>query len=429
MDLGTARWLASGEGRDALLAASVLDAEAHAAAAAGRGRVDPLALATAVRRALPGLDAGQASALLTQARLRRRARTRLGDVVDSLLLTEDGAEQATRTAVADLRAQALVASGATCVADLGCGLGLDSLAFARAGLRVAAVERDPVVAELARANAAALGLDGLVEVADGDVTDPAVLDKALTDADAAYVDPARRDTGRRIGGRAARVTDAEEWSPPWSWVEQVATRVPRLLAKVAPGVPRDLAPDGGCTTWTSVDGQLVEAEVAWPLAASSYGGHARRARAVRGSAVHVLGSPKLADDAAPPVGPVGRWLHEPDDAVIRAGLVGDVARMVGGRLLDKHVAYVTSDDDVEDPLAVRFEVRHALPYDVTAVRSLLVAEGVGEVVVKKRATSLEPDRVVADLRLPPADGRAVLLLARVDDGVLACICAWPPAWA
>ena len=429
MDLGTAQWLASDDGRAALAAACRLDAEAHAAAASGRGRVDPLALATAVRRALPGLDPGRAAELLTQARLRRRARPRLGDVVDLLLLTEDGAEQATRTVVADLRAGALLASGATHVADLGCGLGLDLLAFARSGLRVTGVERDPVVAALARVNAAALGLDGLVEVLDGDVTDADVLDRALAAADAAYVDPARRDTGRRTQGRAARVADAEDWSPPWSWVEGVADRVPRLLAKVAPGVPRDLAPDGGCTTWTSVDGHLVEAEVAWPLAAAPYDGAVRQARVVRDGAVHLLASRQESDPAPPPVGPVGRWLHEPDDAVIRAGLVADVAALVEGRLLDEHVAYVTSDDDVEVPLATRFEVRHALPFDIAAVRSLLVAEGVGEVVVKKRATSLEPERIVRELALPRAGGRAVLLLARVGDGVDAFVCDWPPAWS
>ncbi len=416
MDLDTATWLASDAGRAVLAEATAYDDAAHARAAAGQAAaVDPLKASAALQRAAPDTGAAQRAAALTQVRLRRRARPRLGDVVDHLLLTEDGAEQATRTAVADLRASSYAAAGATHVADLGCGLGLDSLAFARAGIAVTAVERDPVVAALARANVAALGLDDLVSVVVGDVTDPDVVSAALAGADAAYVDPARRDTAQRAGGRSARVTEPQQWSPPWSWVREVAGRVPRTAAKVAPGVPHEMTPDGGCTTWTSVDGQLVEAEIAWPALAD--GSTRRRARVLRGAHVVTLESAVgLEDETPPPVGPVGGWLHEPDDAVIRAGLVGEVAARLDGRLLDPHVAYVTTDVDRDlGPLTARYAVRHALPYDLDALRALLVADGIGTVVVKKRATSLDVDDVRRRVRLPRAAGTAVVLLARIGD--------------
>ena len=416
MDLDVVGWLASDAGRAALAAATAYDEAAHARAAAGEaGAVDPLRAAAALRRELPGADPAHLAAALTQVRLRRRARSRLGDQVDHLLLTEDGAEQATRTAVADLRARMYADAGATHVADLGCGLGLDTLAFARAGLAVTAVERDPVVAELARLNAAAAGLDHLVRVITGDVTDAAVLDAALAGADAAYVDPARRDTAQRTGGRSARVADPADWSPPWTWVEAVAAQVPRTAAKVAPGVPHAMTPYGGRTTWTSVDGQLVEAEIAWPALAE--GDDVRRARVIRGGEAVVLGSTVALDgETPPPVGPVGAWLHEPDDAVIRAGLVRAVAAQLDGRLLDPHVAYVTTDDGIDlAPLTARYAVAHALPYDLDALRALLVADSVGTVVVKKRATSLDVDDVRRRLKLPSAAGSAVVLLARIGD--------------
>jgi SAM-dependent methyltransferase len=422
VDLDTAAWLASEAGRAVLAEATAYDDDAHARAAAGQAAaVDPLTAASALQRAAPDTDAALRAAALTQVRLRRRARPRLGDVVDHLLLTEDGAEQATRTAVADLRAASYAASGATHVADLGCGLGLDSLAFARAGLAVTAVERDPVVAALARANVAALALDDRVRVLDGDVTDSAVLDAALAHADAAYGDPARRDTAQRDGGRSARITEPQRWSPPWSWVQEVAARVPRTAVKVAPGVPHEMTPHGGCATWTSVDGQLVEAEIAWPALAD--GRARRRARVVRGTDVLMLESAVgLEHETPPPVGPVGGWVHEPDDAVIRAGLVGEVAAQLEGRLLDPHVAYVTTDLDRElGALTARYAVHHALPYDLDALRALLVADGVGTVVVKKRATSLDVDVVRRRLRLPKAAGTAVVLLARVGDDAWAYV--------
>ncbi len=261
----------------------------------------------------------------------------------------------------------------------------------------------------------ASGLADLVQVRTGDVTDASVLDAALAGADAAYVDPARRDTAQRTGGRSARVVDPADWSPPWSWVEAVAARVPRTSAKVAPGVPHAMTPPGGRTTWTSVDGQLVEAEVAWPALAE--GSDVRRARVIRGGDVVTVGSATpLDDEEPPPVGPVGAWLHEPDDAVIRTGLVGAMAERAGGRLLDPHVAYVTTDADVDlAPLTARYAVRHALPYDLDRLRALLVQDGVGTVVVKKRATSLDVDDVRRRLKLPKAAGSAVVLLARIGD--------------
>jgi SAM-dependent methyltransferase len=421
VDLGTVAWLAGAEGGEALARATADDDDAHERAAAGAaGAVDPVAAATRLRRALPGTDPERLAAVLTQVRLRRRARPRLGGLADRCLLTEDGLEQATRTVVADLRAARYAAAGTGHVADLGCGLGLDSAAFARAGLRVTAVERDPVVAALAAHNLTALGLGDRVRVIVGDVTEPATLVAALHGADAAFVDPARRDPGRRREGRSARVTDPEAWSPSWSWVQAVAARVPRTAAKVAPGVDHALNP--GCATWTSVDGQLVEAELAWPALVAD--GVRRRAVVVHDGTATLLESPvDLADEQPPPVGGIGAWLLEPDDAVIRAGLVGDVVARVGGRLLDPHVAYVTTDDGTgAGPLASRFRVRHALPYDVRRLRAVLAADGVGRVVVKKRATSLDVDDVRRKLSLPPAAGSAVVLLTRTGDDPWAYVC-------
>ncbi len=189
--------------------------------------------------------------------------------------------------------------------------------------------------------------------------------------------------------------------------------MPRTVAKVAPGVPHELTPPGGCATWTSVDGQLVEAELAWP--ALNPAGTRRRAVVVRAGAVTTLESTvRLEDEEPPPVGPVGCWLLEPDDAVIRAGLVGEVADRVGGRLLDPRVAYVSTDVDL-DPgsLATRFRVEEALPFHIARLREELVRLGVGHVVVKKRAIAAEPDEVRRALALPAASGRAVVLLTRI----------------
>jgi len=109
--------------------------------------------------------------------------------------------------------------------------------------------------------------------------------------------------------------------------------------------------------------------------------------------------------------------------VIRAGLVAEIVARVDGRLLDPRVAYVTTDADVDlAPLAARFPLRHALPYDLRRLREVLVADGIGRVVVKKRASSLDVDDVRRRLALQQAAGSAVVLLTRIGDDPWAFVC-------
>lgn len=203
-----------------------------------RAQIEPydeqraLALGARLRREHP---AALVAAAMTQARLRARAHGKFGADAARMFFTAAGLEQATRAPVARHRARrfAAVGSGAVRVADLGCGIGSDAVALTRAGARVLAVERDPFTAEVARANAEALGLADRIEVRCADVTTlPA---EALAGCHAAFCDPARR-TAR------GRVFAPESWSPPWSRprppARPVALRAGRSRDPRRPGGPR-----------------------------------------------------------------------------------------------------------------------------------------------------------------------------------------------
>jgi SAM-dependent methyltransferase len=312
--------------------------------------------------------------------------------------------------VATKRAARLAASGACSVADLGCGLGADAIAFARAGLRVHAVDADPLTAGLATANAAALGLADRITVSTMDAT---AVD--LAGVDAVFCDPARRTASGR------RVFDPSAYSPPWDFVAGLADRVPRTVLKLAPGIDHALVPAGAEAEWVSVDGEVVEAAF-WcgPLA-----GVPRRATVLRRGQVHTLTG---TGDATAPVGPPRRYLHDPDGAVVRAHLVAEFAATVDGTLADPTIAYVYADEPARGPYGRCLEIVEALPFSLKRLRAVLRDRGVGTVTVAKRGSAVDVDRLRRDLK-PAGDATATVVLTRVAGAPYAFVCVspWPVA--
>ncbi|WBC12424.1 methyltransferase domain-containing protein [Micromonospora sp. WMMA1998] len=404
---------------------AVLRTPEGSAALAAAARVaggDPLAAAAALRSA--GIPGGLAAAALTQAELRRRAAGKFGAVAAGLFLTRPGLEQATRRAVADRRAARLRAAGVTTLADLGCGLGADALAAARAGIRVHAVEADPVTAAMAAANAEAAGLADLVTVECGDAT---AFD--VSRVDGAFCDPARRRAGT---GR--RIFDPNAYSPPWDFVVGLAERVPRTVVKVAPGLDHALIPAGAEAEWVSVDGDLVEAAL-WCGELADVPRRATLLREKEGPPFNASGSggaPSYqltgsgAVDAA--VGPVRRFLYDPDPAVVRAHLVAELAADLDATLADPSIAYLYADAARPTPYARCLEVTDVLPFSLKRLRALLRERRVGRVEIRKRGSALEPEKLRRDLRLT-GDAAASLVLTRVAGAPTVLICRPVPAAA
>lgn len=367
-----------------------------------------LAVATRLRRTHPP---ELVSAALGQARLRQRAVAKFGARDASrMYFTADGLEQSTRAGVAAHRAERFrrLTAGEGRVADLCCGIGGDVIALARAGMRVLAVERDQLTCDVLRANAAALGLDEHVEVRCQEAGDADV-----SDCDAVFLDPARR------GGKG-RIFDPEAYSPPLSWAVEVARRVTHSAVKVAPGIPHEAVPEDAEAEWVSDAGDVKEA-VLWfgtgagrgagSLAESGPGsgpgnaadgaaGSAARSSPVRATLLpggHSLSSRGLPD---PPAGPVGRFLYEPDGAVVRAHLVAEAAAELGdGRLIDPTIAYVTCDEARFTPYAKGYEITDVLPFQLKRLRALLRERGVGVAAIKKRGSAVEPAELRKKLRL------------------------------
>ena len=378
MEIETLAWLQTTEGARLL---------AHATQAWAEHPGDPVRVASVVRRLEP--DAEKAAAATTQAQLREKAAAKFGDAAPLMFFTPDALEQATRSRVADHRAARLAAAvpGGS-VVDLGCSIGGDLLAFARAGLVAAGIDQDPVRVAMAEANLAALGLAGAVLVGDATTLD-------TSGFDAAFADPARR------GGRG-RVFDVEGWTPPWPWVLDLLTR--RSLVKVAPGIGHDLVPPGVEAEWVSDRGEVKEA-VLWSPSLSTTD---RRATVIGERGLATLTDE---DDPGADVREVGAFLYEPDGAVIRAGLVTAVAAGVDGGLVDPHIAYVTSDASFRTPFARGYRVVEHLPYREKQLKAALHERAIGRLTIKKRGVQVVPDELRKRLALM-GDNEATLVLTR-----------------
>ncbi len=362
---------------------------------------DPLAAAQAMRSAGVGPDL--AAAALTQVRLRRRAAAKFGPDAARLWFTPAGLEQATRAVVAERRAARLAAAGITSIADLGCGIGADTIAFARAGLRVLAVEADPTTAAMALSNVETLGLDRVeVRVADATTVE-------LSDVDAIFCDPARRDAAR-----SRRLFDPDSFSPSWSTVVGLSRRVPAAVVKSAPGFDHALIPPGAEAEWVSVDRELVECAL-WfgPLATVT-----RRASLLRGGAAFELTG---TGEHPAPVGAIRRYVFDPDPAVIRSHLVADFADMVDGTVADPQIGYVFADRPAASPYGRCFEVLEPLPFARKQLRAALRQRCIGRLEILKRGVAVEPDQLRRELRLT-GPRSATLLLARFGDRPTALLC-------
>jgi SAM-dependent methyltransferase len=349
------------------------------------GEASLLATVSALRRTHP---ADLVAAAVTQARLRDRGRAKFGADADRMYFTPDGLEQATRASVAAHRAARFAGTGR--VLDLCCGVGGDLAALSRAGLAVHGVDRDPLTVEVARANAEVLGLAGVtVEVGEAEATD-------LAGWPAAFCDPGRRQRGGK------RIFDPSAYSPPFRFLGTLAAAVPRTAAKVAPGIPHDLVPAGAEAEFVSDGGEVKEAALWWgPLATAR-----RRATLLPGG--HTL----VDTGAVAEAGPVGGYLYEPDGAVIRSGLVAEAAELIGARLVDPTIAYLTADAPAQTPFATGYAVLDVLPFSLKRLRELLQARGVGAVTVKKRGSPIDPALLRRELRLS-GSAHATVVLTRV----------------
>lgn len=346
------------------------------------------------------------AAVMTQSRLRARAAEKFGEFARTMLFTPDGLEQATRLPIAARHAERFQRAGITSVADLGCGIGGDSMAMAGLGLDVRAVDRSPAAVAVATMNLRPFPTT-TVHLGTAEDHDP-----ALTEG--IWLDPARRAPTR---GATRRLHDPEEYEPPLSTVLDLARQLGGgnelgpLGAKLGPAVDREALPAEIETQWLSFHGQVLEA-AAWcgPLARD---GVSSSALLIDRSGTHRLDRGAHAHPDPEP-GELGDHLYEPDGAVIRAGLIGRLAHDLDARALDPSIAYLSTERRTDTPFARGYSVRDVMPFGIKRLTSYLREHRLGVLEIKKRGTAVQPEELRRQLRPRRfGDDSATLILTRI----------------
>jgi hypothetical protein len=270
------------------------------------------------------------------------------------------------------------------------------MAMAAIDLDVTAVDADEITAAIASYN--------LAPFANASVLNERAESVDLHGFDGIYLDPARRTAGH---GQTTRLTDPDDYSPSLNFAFELATGR-SVGVKLGPGFDRDLIPTTAEAQWISVDGQLVEMGL-WFGALARPRIH-RSALVIDATGSYELTAPEDSEDVES--GELGDYLYEPDGAVIRARLIGDLARSLGARMLSDGIAYLTSSTLVPTPFASAFRVLETLPFAERDLRRALRERGIGTLEIKKRGVDVDPTALRKRLSLSGRES-ATLVLTRI----------------
>ncbi|MGN6336437.1 THUMP-like domain-containing protein [Mycobacterium sp.] len=342
----------------------------------------------------------RAAVLVETVLLRRRAADKLGELeVSDWLFTDEALQQATAAPVALHRARRL-AGGGVIVHDATCSIGTELAALQRCGVTAMGSDIDQVRLAMARHN-----VGEAAWLCRADALRPVTRDTVLV------VDPARRVEGRR----RLRIDDYQ----PGLGSLLDAYRDRQLVVKCAPGIDFDAVRRrgfGGEIEVMSYRGSVREACL-WS-AGLAEPGVARRA--------NMLDRGEQLTDTDPddcPVRPAGRWIVDPDGAVVRAGLVRHYGARHGLWQLDPDIAYLSGDQLPESDRG--FEVLDQLVFDERRLRHALSALDCGPLEVLVRGVRVDPDALRKRLRLRGGRSLSVVIArigARSSSRVMAFVC-------
>lgn len=326
---------------------------------------------------------------------------------NKLYFTRSALEQASNYELSAYRARRY--QGFNRVADLCCSVGGDTLALA-AVLPVIGVDRDPLRLQMAQANLAVCGLSEKVNFIRADLTAPLpfynpkpTIHNTQSPYLSLFFDPARRKEEQRV-------FSVKAYQPPLSVIKSWLVGFPALGVKISPGVKLvELADYDAEVEFISLRGELKDA-VLWfgPLKTA----HRRATVFSGGGAVEpytLAAETKISALGTLPLSKPQAYIYEPDPAILRAGLVATLGVQLTAAQLDPDIAYLTASTLNPTPFARAWAVADWFPFQLKNLRAYLRERNIGQVVVKKRGSPIEPEALIRDLKLKGDEQRVIFL--------------------
>lgn len=308
---------------------------------------------------------------------------------DRLWFDRKGFEQSTAEAVAIHKAQRFEGH----VWDLCCGCGSDAIALG-SRCQVTAVDLNPAACLRTNWNAEIYDVGHRVETRCMDVLQLSNLDGFV------HIDPDRR------AGTAGRVSRIEDYVPGLDFLRELTARCRGGAIKAGPASNFGGKFPQAEVELISLHGECKEATVWFGELAGPQPFRATHLPSHETIAGHPL-------QVAVPVSPLGRFLYDPDPAVVRAGLVDVLAEQLGLDRLDAAEEYLTSDKLIHSPFVQSFETLANLPNNERDLKRWVRESGVGTVEIKCRHIPIQAD--VLRRRLPLAGSVAgVIVFARLN---------------
>ena len=338
------------------------------------------------------LSAERARLVVQQVELRQKAVEKFGDHANRMFFTDVALQQATDQKIAAYKACRFLERKPTI--DYCCGIGGDLIALAEHA-PVIGWDRASEMALFTEANLRTWNRDAQARVCVGDVED-----HPPTAGDYWHLDPDRRVDGRRS-------TQVQWHSPTEETIKNWLATAPHGAIKLAPATK--LSPEWQAQSeleWITRDRQCRQL-VAWFGGLSKSVGQ-RRATLVGSTVSSFVGDSQCKASIADKI---GDYVFDTDPAIRAAGLTGALAAALSCAVIAAGEAYLTSSGPMEHPLLSRFRVTEILPFRMSELIKRVRKLGIGELEIKTRGVSVQPEELRKKLKLA-GSASATLLLTR-----------------
>ena len=332
--------------------------------------------------------------------LRERCKGRIGK--DLLPYLQDpGSQQVSAPRIASQRAKRISKlTPNSHIWDSTCGLGMDSLFLGLAGHQTVSTDLCSETLAYAIANLRHHDLPAWALRADATgkaVGTPHVL-----------LDPDRRPNGKRT-------LDPRAWSPSLAATLEVLARHEGGVAKLPPGMEIPMEwPTQHAIHWVSLAGQLLECTL-WTGDWAPEPGRSAILLARDGQDHEYQGPLTDVPACTPEQAKEVRFLADPDPSIVRAGLLGCLAKEQGLKPLAPRLGYLGGDQLPDSPFLTSFRVVASSPLDRKKVRRMLAEHDIGPIQVRQRGHDEPSDLLERKLR-GPGSQRGILAIARMDRG-------------